>query len=41
MKRKPTKAAEQSIAEEEALKNGMAEKSCEFAEKGNEIYAKA
>jgi phosphomethylpyrimidine synthase len=34
-------AAEQGIAEEEALKKGMEEKSKEFAEKGNEIYAKA
>ena len=28
-------------AEEEALKKGMEEKSKEFAEKGNELYAKA
>jgi phosphomethylpyrimidine synthase len=34
-------AAELGIAEEEALKKGMEEKSREFAEKGNEIYAKA
>jgi len=34
-------AAEQGLAEEEALKKGMEEKSKEFAEKGNEIYAKA
>jgi phosphomethylpyrimidine synthase len=34
-------AAEQGIAEEEALKQGMEEKSKEFAEKGNELYAKA
>ncbi len=34
-------AAEQGIAEEEALKKGMEEKSKEFAEKGNELYAKA
>ncbi len=34
-------AAEQGFAEEEALKKGMEEKSREFAEKGNEIYAKA
>ena len=34
-------AAEQGIAEEEALKKGMEEKSREFSEKGNEIYAKA
>ncbi len=33
--------AEQGIAEEEALKKGMEEKSKEFAEKGNELYAKA
>jgi phosphomethylpyrimidine synthase len=33
--------AEQGIAEEEALEKGMEEKSKEFAEKGNEIYAKA
>ncbi len=34
-------AAEQGIAEEEALKKGMEEKSKEFAEKGSEVYAKA
>ena len=34
-------AAEQGIAKEEALKKGMEEKSREFSEKGNEIYAKA
>ncbi len=34
-------AAEQGIAEEEALKKGMEEKSREFAEKGSELYAKA
>jgi len=34
-------AAEQGIAEEEALKKGMEEKSAEFAEKGAEVYAKA
>ena len=34
-------AAEQAISEEEALKKGMEEKSKEFAEKGNELYAKA
>jgi len=33
--------AEQGIAEEEALKKGMEEKSKEFAEKGNELFAKA
>ncbi len=32
-------AAEQGIAEEEALKKGMEEKSKEFAEKGSELYA--
>ncbi|MGD0086153.1 MAG: phosphomethylpyrimidine synthase ThiC [Verrucomicrobiota bacterium] len=34
-------AAEQGIAEEEALKKGMEAKAKEFAEKGNELYAKA
>jgi len=34
-------AAEQGIAEEEALKNGLKEKSKEFVEKGAEVYAKA
>ena len=34
-------AAEHGIAEEEALKKGMEEKSKEFVEKGAEIYAKA
>jgi phosphomethylpyrimidine synthase len=34
-------AAEQGISDEAALQKGMAEKSREFAEKGNEIYAKA
>jgi len=34
-------AAEQGIAEEEALKKGMEEKSKEFVEKGAEVYAKA
>ena len=34
-------AAELGIAEAEALKKRMEEKSREFAEKGNEIYAKA
>jgi phosphomethylpyrimidine synthase len=33
-------AAEQGIAEEEALKKGMEEKSRQFVEKGAEIYAK-
>ena len=34
-------AAEQGIAEEEALKRGMEEKAKEFVEKGAEVYAKA
>ena len=34
-------AAEQGIAEEEALKKGREEKSREFTEKGSELYAKA
>ena len=34
-------AAEQGIAEEEALKIGMEEKSREFTAQGSEIYAKA
>ena len=34
-------AAEQGIAEEEALKKGMEEKSREFTEKGSELYTKA
>ena len=34
-------AAEQGIAEEEALKKGMEEKSREFVEKGAEVYGKA
>jgi phosphomethylpyrimidine synthase len=34
-------AAEQGLAEEEALKKGMEEKSKEFVEKGAEIYTKA
>ncbi|HLX95755.1 MAG TPA: phosphomethylpyrimidine synthase ThiC [Verrucomicrobiae bacterium] len=34
-------AAEQGIAEEEALKKGMEEKSRQFVEKGSEIYTKA
>ena len=33
--------AEFGIAEEEALKKGMEEKSREFTEKGSELYAKA
>ncbi len=34
-------AAEQGIAESEALKKGMEEKSKQFAENGNELYTKA
>ena len=34
-------AAEKGLAEEEALKAGMAEKSAEFTEKGAELYTKA
>ncbi len=34
-------AAEQGIAEEEALQKGLAEKSEEFTEKGREVYANA
>ena len=34
-------AAEQGVAEEEALAKGMAEKSKKFVEKGAEVYAKA
>ncbi len=34
-------AAEQGIAEEDALKKGMEEKSREFTERGSELYAKA
>src|SRR5713226_4051622 len=34
-------ATEQGIAEEEALKKGLEEKSREFMEKGSELYAKA
>ena len=34
-------AAEQGIAEEEALKSGMAEKSREFSSTGGELYTKA
>ena len=34
-------AAEQGIAEDEALKKGIEEKSREFTEKGSELYAKA
>jgi phosphomethylpyrimidine synthase len=31
-------AAQQGLAEEEALAKGMAEKAAEFREKGNEVY---
>jgi phosphomethylpyrimidine synthase len=34
-------AAEQGIAETEALGKGLKEKSAEFGKKGSEIYAKA
>ena len=34
-------AAEQASSEEEALKNGMEEKSREFTEKGSELYVNA
>ena len=34
-------AADQGIAEEEALKNAMEAKSKEFVEKGSEVSAKA
>jgi phosphomethylpyrimidine synthase len=34
-------AAEQGLAEAEALESGMKEKAKEFAEKGSEVYAKA
>lgn len=33
-------AAEQGLAESEALARGMAAKSSEFADKGSEVYAK-
>jgi phosphomethylpyrimidine synthase len=33
-------AAEQGIAEEEALKRGMEEKSKEFVQRGAEVYTK-
>jgi len=32
-------AADQGVSEEEALKNGMKEKSREFTQNGNEIYS--
>jgi len=43
MKIEPTRkyAAEQGLAEEEELKQGMEAKSKEFVEKGAEFYAKA
>ena len=34
-------AAEQGIAEKEALKKGIEKESREFTEKGSELYAKA
>ncbi len=34
-------AAEQGIAEKEAWKRGIEEKSREFTDKGSELYAKA
>ena len=34
-------AAEQGVAEEEALKKGIEEKSREFTKKGSKLYAKA
>jgi phosphomethylpyrimidine synthase len=37
----PMNAAEQGIAEEQALESGMEEKRKEFADKGAELYAKA
>ena len=33
--------AEQGIADEDALKKGMEEKSREFVDQGSELYAKA
>ena len=33
-------AAEQSLAEEAAIEQGLKDKSKEFAEKGSELYAK-
>jgi len=41
MKYVPKYAAEQGIAEEEALKRGMEEKSKDCIDKGAEDYAKA
>jgi hypothetical protein len=34
-------AADQGVSEQEALQEGIEEKSREFAEKGSELYAKA
>jgi phosphomethylpyrimidine synthase len=34
-------AAEQNLSEQDALKQGLAEKSKEFVEKGAEVYTKA
>ena len=33
-------AAEQGVAEEDAIKRGFEEKAAEFVEKGGEVYAK-
>ena len=41
MKDVPKYAAEQGIAEEEALTKGMANKATEFTENGAVVYAKA
>jgi hypothetical protein len=37
----PKYAAEQGVSEQEALQKGMEEKSCEFVEKGSELYARS
>jgi hypothetical protein len=37
----PKYTVEQGVSEEEALQKGMEEKSREFTQKGNELYAKA
>jgi len=34
-------AAEQGVAEEEAVRRGLEEKAREFVKKGSEVYAKA
>jgi phosphomethylpyrimidine synthase len=34
-------AAEQGMAEEDAVKRGLEEKAAEFAEKGADVYVKA